>query len=126
MITKFKLFEKININNGEPNLNDYVITNQHNWENFDPNDPSFDEYQKNYLESIKFTDTHIGRIHFIDKQSVNEYIIKYKYVPDHLKGHFNNSCIQITRDELKYWSKNKEDLSNENIKIFSNIKKYNI
>lgn len=50
-------------------VNDYAITNQHNWENVDPNDPSFDEYQKNYLESIKFTDTHIGRIHFIDKYS---------------------------------------------------------
>lgn len=118
MITNFKLFEN-NINIGEPQVNDYAITNQHNWENVDPNDPSFDEYQKNYLESIKFTDTHIGRIHFIDKYS-DEYIIKYKNVPNYLLRYFNNSCIQITRDELKFWSKNKEDLSDENI---FNVKK---
>lgn len=124
MITNFKFFENFNINVGEPKINDYVRTNEYVLENIDENNPT--EYQKNYLEAINFTDTHIGRFHYFDKQSVNEYIIKYKYVPDHLKGHFNNSCIQIARDELKFWSKNKEDLSNENIKIFSNIKKYNI
>lgn len=125
MIINFKLFEN-NINIGEPQVNDYVITNQHNWENFDPNDPSFDEYQKNYLESIKFTDTHIGRIHFIDKYSTYEYIIKYKNVPDYLKRYFNNSCIQITQDEIKFWSKNKEDLNNEKIKQYLMSKKYNL
>lgn len=81
MITNFKLFEN-NINIGEPQVNDYAITNQHNWENVDPNDPSFDEYQ--------------------------------------------NNCIRFTQDELKFWSKNKEDLNDENIKQYLMSKKYNL
>lgn len=79
MIINFKLFEN-NINIGEPQVNDYVITNQHNWENV--NDPSFDEYQ--------------------------------------------NNCIRFTQDELKFWSKNKEDLNDENIKQYLMSKKYNL
>lgn len=125
MITNFKIFEN-NINIGKPQVNDYVITEQYNLENVDPDNPKLTDWQKNYLDFIKFTDTHIGRIHFIDKYSTYGYIIKYKYVSDHLKGFFKNDCIQITQDEIKFWSKNKEDLNNEKIKQYSISKKYNI
>jgi hypothetical protein len=127
MITNFNLFESVdNINIGKLEINDYVRINELIFEDIDPDDPNINEYQKNYLEAINFTDTHIGRFHFFDKGATNQYIIKYKYVPDHLKGFFMNSCKQISRNEIKYWSKNKEDLSDENIKIYLRSKKYNI
>jgi len=116
-----QLFEHINI--GEPEINDYVLTYEYIYE--DPNDSHLNNDQKEYLESINFCDTHIGRICYLSYDKYT-YTIEYKYIPNHLRGYFINDCRKISRAEIKYWSKNKEDLSDENIKLYLRSKKYNI
>jgi hypothetical protein len=93
MITKFKLFE--NMNEGEPEVGYYVILNISTYV-FMPDE--FDNIQKLKNDICKITDI---------KKSKKIYVI--------------NDCWLASIDDIKYWSKNKEDLE-----PILNGKKYNI
>lgn len=99
MIVKFKLYESIN--QGEPEVGDYVICHERGIDD----------------ELTDFEDSHIGQI-VRDDYDLEEfsYLVKYDY-PENLTSFFNSSCAgddkgarAFGRWEIKYWSKNREDL----------------
>jgi len=108
MITKFKIYESIN--DGEPEIGDYVIC-----------DPDF-------RNLFNFINNNIGQI-INYPSTTDKYVIKYENVPESiysffdvnisLSGHTYKRYFQ--RDEIIYWSKNKEDLEH-----LIQSKKYNL
>ena len=94
MITNFKIFEEIN--QGELEIGDYVICEE-----------SINDNLKDFISN------NIGSFSgFSEKGHPYIYIIKYENVPDFLleRDWFNNNCRRMCRREIKYWSKNIEDL----------------
>jgi len=88
MITKFKLYESIN--EGEPEIGDYVI--------IETDDDEFKHYSNNY----------IGEVVDIERKPNTKRDIYYI-----LFKNFDNRRSDremIWRYEIKYWSKNKEEL----------------
>lgn len=102
MITNFKIFE--NINKGEPEIGDYVICEE--------KIGSISQFIKDFVNS------NIGKIMAIlDKPSVYDFWIHYD-IPDDEKfklfyssnEEVPSSWRKMKRNEIKYWSRNKEDL----------------
>ena len=122
MITKFKIFESIN--NGEPGIGDWVICEL---EDID--------WIEGYEKMEEIISENIGRIISYDDDDTSPYVIKY-YLSGKKKQFFNdfksklgygkNNIIYVEFDEIKYWSKNREDLTPENLKISIDSSKYNI
>jgi len=95
-----------NLNYKEPNVGDYVICQEKN-ENKD---------------FISFIENNIGQIIKIKQYYTNEklyYYIRYTGIPDNIKYHFyegihidlyENNIRGMFLSEIKYWSKDKEDL----------------
>lgn len=108
MITKFKLFEELN--EGEPKLGDYVICCEQ-----ESGDDVFDNF---LLQNI-------GQI--IARNNGNyDYGIKYNDVPKEVLFYFGSQgkhklVRPMTKDEIIYWSENKEDLE-----PYIQSKKYNL
>ncbi len=106
MITKFKIFE--NINEGKPEIDDYVLL----------------DYRKYRNDMTNFLSSNIGKIIFIDD---NFCILEFYDVPDSINYRFEYNKINntykktIKPNKISYWSKNREDL--EEILI---AKKYNL
>ena len=88
MITNFKLFE---LNNNNPEIGDYVICD------------AIDIYDAN-LNFEEFRVDNIGKILKIDS---GIYSIYYEYNVINKKS---NIIYNGTKDEIKYWSKNKKEL----------------
>ena len=119
MITQFKIFE--NVNHGEPEVGDYVICHSH---------------MDFFYEVNDFTKTNIGEIIKIDSQ-VDKYkyeyddnidviyMVKYENVPKTLDflvfKDYDCDSFVMYKDDIKYWSKNKEELE----KVIE-AEKYNI
>ena len=100
-----------NINENEPEIGDYVICHS-------------DESGEKSLN--EFTSVNIGII--IDKTSKDminyPYSIKYDDLPSKLSSYTNNNdynTIPFKKEEILYFSKNKEDLE-----LILNTKKFNI
>lgn len=121
MITKFRLFENINI--GEPKVKDYVVCSE---------TPNIfyknEDWYNDYIELINILKDKIGKIVIIDELS---YLVEYKDVPKKLRQDFfvhNDKkqlvCRRFAREDIVFWSKNKKDLSN--IDLLHKSKKYNI
>jgi hypothetical protein len=95
MITKFKIFE--NINEGRPEIDDYVLL----------------KYATYHNDMTNFLNNNIGKIIFIDD---NFCIIEYYNVPDLINHRFDYNKINNTYKKtfktrfISYWSKNREDL----------------
>lgn len=117
MITQFKMFESVN--DGEPEVGDYVICHSH---------MSF------FTEVNDFTKTNIGKLIKIDSQSDKYeggdnieiiYIVRYEKVPRTLDllffKEYGGDSIIMYKDDIKYWSKNKKELE----KVIES-EKYNI
>ena len=122
MITKFKIYETIN--NGKPQVGDFVIC-----------DVS-EQYSRSDLlffvttEAIDFISKNIGYIWKIP--TPENYLVKYFNIPENLekfifhysdysKGLKSGNSILIDIENIKHWSKNKEEL-----KPFLVANKYNI
>ena len=99
MITKFKIYEEINLN--EPEVGDYIIA--------ESND---------FLTDInEFTKNRIGILYNIFKPLYADdlsYTIIYDNIPKELDFYvfkvYDDEAISMNREDIKYWSKNKEDL----------------
>ena len=104
MITKFKIFE---LNEDEPKVGDWIVCQ--------PEDISFwiNEEDLNRIFS-----ENMGRIVSDNKGSDNHgqyYDVKYSNLPLNDQNLYNDfaiidSTFSITKNEIKYWSKNKEEL----------------
>lgn len=100
MITRFKIYEKINLQS--PKIGDYVITKS----------------QQSGAIAI-FTNNNIGQLKSIYK---NDYRIKYNNIPSELKGNFDGEYRRgFDLRQIIHWSKNKEDLE-----IILQSEKYNL
>ena len=114
MITKFKLYEELNA--GEPEVGDYVIIEK-----------EYDDFEDK--NNVNFINSSIGYIWKSPGKSTH--IVKYNNIPDNTKQFFQYSdysdglkignSIIVYNDDIKYWSKNKEDLEH-----VIQSKKYNI
>jgi hypothetical protein len=97
-----KYFESVN--DGEPKVGDYVIVDR-----------------KTELDVYDFTSNNIGYY----EQSVNSnrmtYHIRFNNVPEELEKKFTYNCRNYSREDIKYWSKNKKELE-----IILSTIKYNI
>ena len=72
-----------------------------------------------YIELNNFLINNIGKI---IKNEDNPLIkVKYENIPSELNHHFHNNTIKTCRDDIIYWSKNKEELE-----TILTLKKYNI
>ena len=102
MITKFKIYELMNeISTGEPEIGDYVIIN---W-----------GYTIDFNDVQKLRDHIENNIGKIIDYGFATYYVKYKNLPR------ENKIIQISKDYIKHWSKNKEELE-----LILATKKYNL
>ncbi len=101
MITKFKMFE--NINESEPKIGDYVICKTRN-----PEKTAFKEYVDNNIGRImnEFKDDS----YFYGKD-IKNYIVRFT----------NPTTYTFNKDQILYWSKNKEDM-----KDIQQANKYNL
>ena len=121
MITKFKLFETVNID--EPKVGDYVICSEIA-DVFYKNE----DWYNDYIELLNIIKDKIGKIVKIEELS---YIVEYKDVPKKLRQDFfvlNDKkqlvCRRFAREDIVFWSKNKKDLSD--LDLLRKSKKYNI
>ena len=110
MITKFKLYEKLDT--GYPQLYDYVIcyekTNSY--------------VSGNYLND--FLLNNIGKITLIEDRNSIPFMVEYENIPSELDIWFHDiklNCRGMRRSEIIHWSKNKEELE-----IFIQSNKYNL
>ena len=123
MITKFKLYESMNI--GEPKVGDWVICDEgYNWQVLG---------KTLFLDNplLKFIRENIGYFYEYDydNDALHPYHICYYNVPDYLYDDFNKTIVngkevmyRIFRlTEIIYWSEDKEDLE-----YILDAKKYNI
>jgi hypothetical protein len=99
-----KLFENIN----EPQIGDYVLCKE-----MDSNDKKL----------LEFIDNNVGRI--VDTKPETDvftelFVIKYKNIPFDNNWQ-NKNTRYFLREEILFWSKDKEDCE-----AFLNAKKYNI
>jgi hypothetical protein len=125
MITKFKLFEHVNVN--EPKVGDYVIVQE------DPNLYKNQTWYDSYLEFINIIKNQIGRIIKIDrfsyiveyKENSKDFFIKYG---DFLVLNTKNQlkCRRVGRNSIIIWANRKKELNNETINMYLKSKKYNI
>ena len=92
MITKFKLFGSIN--EGEPKVGDYVICEE----------SVSGEVVKEFISN------NIGIFSKSIHDETFKYSIEYENIPDNIYGAFTNKCRRMSRQEIKYWSKDKEEL----------------
>ena len=100
MITKFILFETVNI--GKPEIGDFVVVKETHREEL-PEDLN------------NFLDNNIGELVFIsDVYHKMWFYVKYNNIPKTLETWFENDVEVDTRDftidEIIYWSEKKEDL----------------
>jgi len=103
MITKYKIYEKIEIIKPPFEIGDYVITKS----------------QNAGLISI-FTDNNIGQL--LKYYNNNGCRIKYDNIPKNLKGFFDNTDVRgFDLNQIIYWSKDKKDLE-----VILASKKYNL
>lgn len=100
MITKFKIYESINI--GEPMAGDYVICKPKN------RGTAFQKY----------VDDNIGRIM---KEFKDDTYFNGKNIKNFLVKFTNPTTYVFNRDQILYWSKNKEDM-----KDIQQANKYNL
>jgi len=121
MITKFKLFETVNID--EPKVGDYVVCSEKSDIFYKKED-----WYNDYIELVNILKDKIGKIVKIDELS---YIVEYKDVPKKLRQDFfviNDKkqlvCRRLAREDIEFWSKNKKDLSD--LDLLRKSKKYNI
>ena len=101
MITKFKLYEEINQN--EPEEGDYVICS---------------EYEKDIKD---FIENNVGQYVHYEVGARYPYDIEYNIPDNIIKIYFENNCRRFSFDEIKYWSKDKDELES-----FLAAKKYNL
>lgn len=104
MITKFKLFESVN--DGTPGVGDYVIINENS-----------DTYS---ADALKFINNSIGHIWKSPDNSSNYFLVKYNDIPkdvlfyfaysDYSNGLKIGNSILIFTENVKYWSKDEEEL----------------
>ena len=98
MITKFKIYEAIN--QGKPEVGDYVICD----------DILAEGPVKNFILN------NIGKYITYNKNTHYSYIIEYDNIPNDIIQKFKknafhgDNCKRMGIDEIKYWSKDKEEL----------------
>lgn len=109
MIIKFKLYETIN--KGEPKNGDWVICKE---------DGELRQSVDSYLSK------NIGRIKYIDNfKHGSEYNVEFfGDIPEDIYFWFFNHTLMMYREDILYWSTNKEDL--EPIESFLQSNKYNL
>ncbi len=114
MITIFKLYEKNQI---IPKVGDYVICSYDDCSYEDMNMHGYSLDEKTFIRNK------IGKVINIDRYNDYPYYVSYDNIPGHLSnGDIDvEDFIYISRDAVKYWSKNKEDLD-----IIINTNKFNI
>jgi len=94
MITNFKLFEEIC--KDEPEIGDLVVCNE----------------SESYSDSeiITFTSNNIGEYIRYDTEFMQPYVIHYEEIPKNLEKYFSHNERNMSLDEIKYISKNKDEL----------------
>jgi len=99
MITKFKIFE--NVNENEPEVGDYVIASSNDF----------------LIDLNEFTKNRIGRLYNIFKPLYVDdlsYTVIYDNIPKELDCYtfkvYDEEAISLDKEDIKYWSKDKEDL----------------
>jgi hypothetical protein len=97
-----KNFESVN--DGEPKVGDYVIVDR-----------------KTELDVYYFTSNTIGYYEQIIYSNKMTYHIRFDNVPEEIENKFTYDCRNYSREDIKYWSRNKEE-----IEIILSTIKYNI
>jgi len=99
MITKFRIYEKMNVN--DPEVGDYVIAESNDF----------------LTDLNEFTKNRIGKLYNIFKPLYADdlsYTIIYDNIPKELDFYkfkiYDEEAISLNIEDIKYWSKNKEDL----------------
>ena|ERR1035437_2038407 len=115
MITNFKIFETAN--SRKLKKGDYVLCHEENF-----------GYENKETEF--FINSTIGVYIDYAKSATNKYCVEYYDVPKEFKSDIrinseNKYVRYYKRDEIQYWSKNKEDLESFSDLII-NTKKYNL
>ena len=114
MIIKFKIFESLN--QGEPKIGDWVICElMQNISEIIPDNETLDT----------FISSNIGRIvRYENLSDCHSYYVRYKTkIPYNIKKWFDVDIFKFdfAREEIKYWSKNKNELE-----LIVAAKKYNL
>ena len=112
MITKFKIYDK-----GDPQIGDYVLLNLDGF--YEISEDYYDKYGE-FLrdEDREFLENNIGYIVNID---LNDGFPKHDITFKNLPKELDDYIIWVDREDITYFSKNREDLE---IKI--NSDKYNL
>lgn len=110
MITKFKIFEKLN---ELPKIGDYVLLNT-------------EEYEDSAKIWREFISIQIGKIIKIKTEhgGISDiYEIKFENAPDNIQEYFlrSDNTISVRIERFKYWSSDKNELES-----ILNSKKYNL
>jgi len=99
MITQFKIYEKLNVN--EPEVGDYVIVQSNDF----------------LVDINEFTKNRIGKLYNIFKPLYADdlsYTIIYDDIPKELDFYKfkidDEEAISMNKEDIRYWSKYKEDL----------------
>ena len=111
MITKFKLYEEVMRN---PEVGDYLLCDEYNADDADE-------------EVFLYTKTHVGQI--IKQKNSTQFLVKYDidfdtcgFTQDRFQFETDpNGVRTMNKNEIQYWSRNKEEL--EQILV---VKKFNI
>ena len=98
MITSFKIFENLK---EDPQINDYVICESDFWSIRIALSP------KDVMEFSNYIHTHIGKI--ISSDIINEEK-QFYVIYDDLSKFLRKNSFWVTKDMIKYSSKNKEEL----------------
>jgi len=114
MITNFKIYENKQTN---PRLGDYVICSYDDCSYEDMNMHGYSLDEKTFIRDK------IGKVIKIDRYNDYPYYVSYDNIPEHLSnGDIDGEdFIYISRDAVKYWSKDKKELD-----MILNTKKFNI
>ena len=113
MITKFKIFESVNI--GEPEIGDYVICEEESINNTDVKN-----YTENNIGKIVDNLFYGGDCNFLVKYNIDFKTTKFRKERFQLDFH-PEGCRIMKNEEIEYWSKDKEQLE-----AILAIKKYNV
>jgi len=120
MITKFKIYEdsdEFQPGIGEPEVGDYVACE-------DYAEYGYLNIEEENLIMRNFISNNVGKVVVYNSDDNYPYIVKYK-IPKKLhiniRDFFNFDKRDMSRNEIKFWSKNKKD-----VEAYLAGKKYNL
>lgn len=116
MITKFKIFEQIDLK-----INDWVVCEEEIMLHITG-------YDTEYLKTLEFIKNNIGQYVGIDETNTAgcNYKIKYENIPNGVSSYFDKENTRpMSIDEIKFNSQNKKECE-KFLEIYKSSKKFNV